>query len=147
LGIGRLLVVRPTKAFPWRGENHPHHIVRFWRWRRDGVGIREEFVVLRRGYSSLGCGFFDLLDFVSGLHGGLGTETVGLIPVIGVYLFIVGSGGFDLLVVILLAFDGGPGRGSQGTVLYGAGIDYDLGWLRLEGSELDVEGGGAQDAE
>jgi hypothetical protein len=60
-----------------------------------------------------------------------------------------GSGGFYafFVIVIILAFYGGPGGGSQGTILYGVGIDDDVGWLGLKGSELDVEGGGAQDAE
>lgn len=49
--------------------------------------------------------------------------------------------------VVFLAFDGGPGGGAEGTTIDGLGIDHDVGWLGLQGSEPDVGGGGAKGAQ
>jgi hypothetical protein len=49
--------------------------------------------------------------------------------------------------IVLLAFYCGPGGGAQRTILDALGIDDDLGGFRLEGSEFDVGGGGAQGAQ
>jgi len=55
-----------------------------------------------------------------------------------------------VLVVIAIVFPtflGGPGGRSQGTIFDALGIDDHVGGLGLEGSELDVGGGGAQGAQ
>jgi hypothetical protein len=62
-----------------------------------------------------------------------------------VWDLLVESGG--LRQVVVFAFGGGPGRGFEGTLLDGFGIDDDLGGRRFEGEAFDVHGGDAEGAE